>query len=209
MAHAQDVDVAALIVTQHAKERQENLICLVAILDSVKYLARQGLAIRGATHAESNLVQLLKLRSQNIESLSSWISRTTNWTHWDAQNEMLELLAKHIQREILNEIRENGVFSVMADETSDQSRQEQLVILVRHVDKNLEIEENLLGLYVMEKCDSASITNAICDTLLRCNLDIHRCRGQAYDGATAMMGSKSGVGFRIKEMESRAARHTV
>ena len=85
MAHAQDVDVAALIVTQHAKERQENLICLVAILDSVKCLARQGLAIRGATHAESNLVQLLKLRSQNIESLSSWISRTTNLTHWDAQ----------------------------------------------------------------------------------------------------------------------------
>ena len=55
MAYAQDVNVAALIVAQHEKERQENEICFMAILDSIEYLAHQGLA-RGETQAESNLV---------------------------------------------------------------------------------------------------------------------------------------------------------
>ena len=60
---------------------------------------------------------------------------------------MLELLVNQILREILDEIRENGIFSVMSDETSDQNRQQQLVILVRHVGRNFEIEESLFGLY--------------------------------------------------------------
>jgi hypothetical protein len=35
-------------------------------------------------------------------------------------------------------------------------------------------------------------------------LSISNCRGQAYDGASAMAGRKSGVQTRIKEIEPKA-----
>jgi hypothetical protein len=36
------------------------------------------------------------------------------------------------------------------------------------------------------------------------NLSISNCRDQAYDGASAMAGRKSGVQTRIKEIEPKA-----
>ena len=42
------------------------------------------------------------------------------------------------------------------------------------------------------------------DTLIRMNLSIQNCRGQCYDGASNMAGSKSGVAAQIKTEEPRA-----
>ena len=92
----------------------------------------------------------------------------------------------------------------MEDETADESRTEQLVVVMRHVNKELEVSEDVLGMYSMKECNAASITNAITDDMLRCGLDVQNCRGQTYDGAHVMMGSKSGVSVRINELEKRA-----
>ena len=54
------------------------------------------------------------------------------------------------------------------------------------------------------KCDAKSISGAILDVLLRCNLSTHKLRGQAYDGASVMSGCHSGVGKRLMDVESRA-----
>jgi Domain of unknown function (DUF4371) len=88
--------------------------------------------------------------------------------------------------------------------TTDVSRQEQLVVCIRTIDNDLKISENVLGLYAMDKCDAGSISAAILDVLMRCNLSIHNVRGQAYDGASTMSGRNTGVGKRLLEVESRA-----
>jgi len=85
----------------------------------------------------------------------------------------------------------------------DISRQEQLVVCIRTVDNRLNVSEHFLGLYSMEKCNAQSISSAILDVLLRCNLSISNLRGQAYDEASVMSGCKSGVGVRLLESESR------
>ena len=41
------------------------------------------------------------------------------------------------------------------------------------------------------------------DVLLRMNFDLHSCRGQCYDGAANMSGTKNGVSSQIKLEESR------
>ena len=47
--------------------------------------------------------------------------------------------------------------------------------------------------------DAGTISNVLKDILLRYNLHINKLRGQCYDGAASMSGSKSGVATRFKE----------
>lgn len=46
--------------------------------------------------------------------------------------------------------------------------------------------------------------HAIKDILLRSNLSLKKCRGQTYDGASNMMGKKSGVATQIKKQQPKA-----
>ena len=44
--------------------------------------------------------------------------------------------------------------SIMADETTDQSNCEQVVIVLRHVDDALNVHEEFIGLYVVPYIDA-------------------------------------------------------
>ncbi len=92
----------------------------------------------------------------------------------------------------------------MADETTDVSNKEQLVSVFRWVGSNFDVHEEYLGLYQLDKTDAETIYLVIKDMLQALNLDIHKVRGQCYDGASSMSGSKKGVAKRIKEEEPRA-----
>ena len=63
----------------------------------------------------------------------------------------------------------------------------------------LKVNEEFIGLHALPSTDAGTIFNVLKDILLRCNLDINKLRGQCYDGAASMSGSKSGVATRFKE----------
>ena len=48
-------------------------------------------------------------------------------------------------------------------------------------------------MYNVDTIDAKTLTDALEDVLLRAGLKIHNCRGQCYDGAANMSGSKTGV----------------
>ena len=90
-------------------------------------------------------------------------------------------------------------FAIIADEATDVNYSEQLNISVRYVDDNYNVYEDSIGLYQLSHTDAASITSAIQDIFVRICLPLQFCRGQAYDGAAAMQGKRSGVATRLKE----------
>ncbi len=56
----------------------------------------------------------------------------------------------------------------------------------------------------------ATLASAIKDIIVRCDLQLRNCRGQAYDGASSMSGSFSGVASRVRQEECMyIALHTV
>ena len=74
-------------------------------------------------------------------------------------------MALRILRDAAANIREDGYFSIMLDETTDQSNREQVVIVLRHVDRELNLHEEFIGLYgafyrccYTDKCDSEFIS---------------------------------------------------
>ncbi len=94
--------------------------------------------------------------------------------------------------------------AILVDETPDISNIEQLVFCLRYVDDQLDSHENFIGLHSLESTSAKSIVQTIADLLLRFLLPLDKCRGQCYDGAAAMSGSKSGVATVLLSKESCA-----
>ena len=67
-----------------------------------------------------------------------------------------------------------------------------------------ETREQFIGMYFVESIDASTIISVIEDILNRLNLTVKKARGQCYDGAAAMAGSKNGVATKLLEKEKRA-----
>ena len=95
-----------------------------------------------------------------------------------------------------------GFYSIMCDEGTDCSNLEHLS--TRIVDDELEVHEDFLGFYEIENIKSDTIVFAINDVLLRFNLSLDLCLGQICDGASNMVGKKSGVATKISKIQPKA-----
>jgi len=72
-------DIGELTSSSHKRDKESAREMLQIILSTLRFLARQGLALRGNQNdVESNFVQLLKLRAEDHPSLTRWIERQTN-----------------------------------------------------------------------------------------------------------------------------------
>ena len=94
--------------------------------------------------------------------------------------------------------------TIMVDETTDSSNQEQATMVIRWVSDSLQVSEEFVGLYQVPAINADTLTSAIKDVLLRMNLAMARIRGQCYDGASSMRGARTGVAKQIKDAEARA-----
>ena len=122
------VSVARHLNKKHEREMVESRHALSKIFSSLKYLAAQGLAIRGKTEETSNYRQLLQLRSEDSEILKKWLQRPQKFKCFssDISNEVLEIMAHAALRELVKKVKSSKFYSVMLDETADISAKEQI-----------------------------------------------------------------------------------
>ena len=85
------------------------------------------------------------------------------------------------------------------------SNKEQMSIVLRFVDKNFDVREEFLGFL---HCKSGLSGKVLSETLLgaisELKVDINDCRGQGYDGAAAVSGSKNGIAAHIIKEDPKA-----
>lgn len=196
------VDIGELLDHQVATEKRANREYLLKVLFTVRFLARQGLSLRGSgDESDSNLLQLLLLRADDFPAISKYLERKQlKYVSHDVQNEFLSIMAMQMLREITASLQSSANFTIMVDETTDMSNKEQVVLVFRWVDNDLNPHEESVGLYQTDSITSDALVAVIKDVLLRLNLKIECCRGQCYDGASAMAGSKKGVAkMRVKK----------
>ncbi len=106
-----------------ATAQEEARSNLQNILGSVKYLAQQGLALRGHGNEEGNFHYLLLLKAEDDPALGHWLKWNHSYTSPVVQNEMLSLMSNTIIRNIAEEILALPVvqYSVIIDGTQDVS----------------------------------------------------------------------------------------
>jgi hypothetical protein len=197
--------VNALLSEQVTQDQLVALKCMKAIFTSIKYLARQGLAIRGGEADSGNFRELLLLRSCDIPELKAWIEKKTNFTSPERQNEILKMFAHNILRNICCTIKaESKTFSIIIDGTQDVAGIEQESICLRYVDRDFQPHEVFLGFYQSNDTTGQGTANIVKDALLRLDLSLDNLRFQTYDGAASMSGTYNGCQAIIKKEQPLA-----
>jgi hypothetical protein len=198
-------DVGELMDSQLTKRRATERKYLLKVIQCLRYLGRQGIALQGSD-GNDNLTQLLRLLGTNDQNILNHLDGKTGYKyiHSDVQNEILNIMATLTLQEKLKVIQERRFFSIIADEGTDVSNKEQLSFCLRTVDDNLDPFEDFIGFHQLENIKSDTIVRVIKDILVRLNLTLDNCRGQTYDGASNMMGKKSGVSTQILAEQPKA-----
>nr|CAB3267957.1 zinc finger MYM-type protein 1-like [Phallusia mammillata] len=105
---------------------------------------------------------------------------------------MTQMFSHFILRILASKIKANGMFAVMVDGTQDICGSEQESVCIRHVDSELCVHEDFLGLYKMQQTTGDAIARMILDVLTRFSLSAGQIRAQTYDGASNMSGKYNG-----------------
>ena len=97
-------------------------------MSSLRYLARQGLALRGHDNDEGNFKQHLEEKAESDPKLASWLLRNHAYTSPECQNEILQLMSNAIIRQIAKNIHAlpELQYSLIMDGTQDISGTEQI-----------------------------------------------------------------------------------
>ena len=125
--------------------------------------------------------------------MDKWLEDKKYLSH-EIVNEIIEMMALHVLRNITASVKAAKNFAIIADETQDISGIEQFAVSLRWVDEHYFIHEDVIGLIEVENTDGATLTTVLKDVLVRCDheLELNDCRGQAYDGASNMSGCFKG-----------------
>jgi hypothetical protein len=201
--------VASQVSSQHATGVQTNRRNPGRIIEAVKQLGRQNIAFRG--HDESadslnrgNFIELLSWKSKDIPELKKHLSSKCHYTSPSSQNELIELLGNNIRTELLSRVLKNKVWSLIVDETSDISHQEQLSLCFRTVTELLSVEEHFFEYVTVPQTDAATLVSAIKEHIFDAGFPIDSLCFQCYDGASNMKGQYSGVAARIRHLAPNA-----
>ena len=175
--------------------------------------AKQDLALRG--HREytelknqGNFKEILTLVASHDPVVKEKLQdgpRNAVYTSPEIQNTLLEIMGNAVRDRICKAVRESGVFSLLADETKDASKVEQLAIVLRYVDINTaSVYERFLTYVPAESLTAQGLSRYILQTLQKYQLDPECIVSQGYDGASVMSGSCSGVQTQIREVAPHA-----
>ena len=157
------------------QQQREARSCLLKISQSVRFLALQGLALRGHESDGGNFVQLLKLRAEDDEVLKRWLSKPCNhYTSPEVQNEILNIMGNSVVRKISKEIHEVSplMYFIIIDGVHDLSGSEQKAIRLRYVDRDLLPHEDFVGLSQVSSTTGKELAWMATDVLLRLNLPL-------------------------------------
>ena len=98
-------------------------------------------------------------------------------------------MGEMVTGKVCSEVLDAGMFSVLADETKDCSKSEQMAIILRYVDvKKATIHERFVTYIEVTDLDTKNLSEYILTTLRSHHLDIHSLISQGYDGASVMSG---------------------
>ena len=127
-----------------------------------------------------------------------------NHTLMGSQRDMLLLLGEMIQKEVIAAV--TGPFGIMVDDMTDIANLEQMLGFIQYYSKSSEkVEVKFLCLENVlansDKADSETITGVLLKVIEKHGLNFTWFKSFVSDGASVMVGERSGVATRLKADE--------
>ncbi|XP_028053853.1 zinc finger MYM-type protein 1-like [Camellia sinensis] len=146
-----------------------------------------------------NLLQTVKLLgsyNDNVAKVLDKVSKNASYTSPKIQKEILHIFSTKVNNAIREEIG-YAKYCIIVDEARDdacdESKKEQMAIVLRFVDKDSFVREPFLGLIHVSNIAISTLKDGIYSVLSHHNLDIQNIRGPRYDGARKMRGEWKGL----------------
>ena len=186
--------VAVHIERGRLKTIEDNRAYVKVIIESILYLCQQGLPLRG--HRETlntndssvnvgNFRALVVLQSRNTEIVKHRLTngpKNATWLGHDIQNSLiLLLLANSVKQMIMNEVHSARYYTLVADETKDVSKSEQLSVVLRYVN-DCKTYKRFISYTKCDELNSQAVFTYIMRALREMAVDISNCVSQCYDG---------------------------
>ncbi|XP_018496236.1 52 kDa repressor of the inhibitor of the protein kinase-like [Galendromus occidentalis] len=217
------LDVRNRLVTGREQQVMKNRQRLIPMIKTVLLCGRQNIALRGhrdngllsddslGDSKEGNFRALLRYRLDAGDSLLEEHlanpKRNATYISGKFQNEIIRATGRLIRKKIVNEVRDAKFFSILADETRDLGKLDQLTMCLRYVahrDDQRVLKEVFLKFCDVTDKTGAGLARAILDNLKEEGLDVRDIRGQGYDGCSAMSGRRKGVQAEIRAVVPQA-----
>ncbi len=91
--------------------------------------------------------------------------KTNKYTSPQIHNELIQCMSMKVLREIAESIHQARYLALMADEVTDSSNKEQLVVCIRCVDDDFEPREDFIGLHHVESIKADILIACLKDTM--------------------------------------------
>jgi hypothetical protein len=155
-------------------------------IDVVRWLVFQGCTFIG--HNENldsknrgNFTVMIKILASYIDKVASVVLKNvpkyTKYASYTIQKEILQVIASKVRDKIHEDIGDSK-FCIIVDEARDESKREQMTIVLRFVDKDGFIQEHFFDLVHVKDTSALNLKNGIFDVLSRHRYDIQNIRGQ-------------------------------
>lgn len=194
------------------KELRENAERLNAIIETVIFCGRQGIALRGHLDYgdfdinqepevnEGNFRALLRLRiaagDVKLKEHFRTCGKNATYISWKIENEIINACGEIIRKRIVEEVKQAQFYSVLADETTDVSTTEQFSLSLRYVKvtaSGYQICERFLEFVQVKSTAGKELSKTLIDLIGKNGINLQKIRGQGYDGAAAMSGKFEGL----------------
>ena len=130
--------IQGMVLKGVEKTAMDNRIYISSVAEVVNLCGRQALPLRGHDESTSsdnrgNFIELLDLVGQyDLVVRKKLSAKKAFYTSPQVQNEMIQIQSGLIQSDLAAEVREAGMFSLLADEIKDLGKHEQVSISVRY-----------------------------------------------------------------------------
>ena len=190
-------DISEVLSKEFASQKAINRSYLQKVLQNIIFLSWQGLPLRenwvpsadgdGGCELDSNFHQLILLCGNDDPNILDIMKQKTyKYTDHHIHDELMKIVACSHLSKIGDSIRDAGYFTLEADEVTDSSNKEELIICLRWVDNHFDPHEEFICLHDVDDTTADTIVCYLKDTVLRMNLLVSMCRAQCYDAASNM-----------------------
>ncbi|KAL1078933.1 hypothetical protein V6Z11_D10G189000 [Gossypium hirsutum] len=123
------------------------------------------------------LLSLLALYDEKVEDILKSAPKNASYTSSTIQKEILQIYANRVRNVIREEIGDRK-FSIIMDEARDESKKEQMTIILKFADKQRQVKEQFFDIVHVKYTASLTLKNVIFNVLLQ----------HSYDGASNIRG---------------------
>ncbi|GAV70253.1 LOW QUALITY PROTEIN: Dimer_Tnp_hAT domain-containing protein/DUF4371 domain-containing protein, partial [Cephalotus follicularis] len=193
--------IDTIIDKQTVQEIVNNRLQLKTSVDAIRWLAFQACSFRchdehHDSQNQGNFLELLKMLASHNEKVNEVVlnnaPKNAKYTSPPIQKDILHVISSNVRSVIRDEIGD-AKFCLLVDEARDESKREQMSLVLRFVNKEGFVLERFFDLLHVKDTSASTLKEEIFATFSYHNLNIQNIRGQGYDGASNMRGEWNGL----------------